>query len=480
MINGIIVRRLAVGAALASMTLGLAGCSGGGGSSSSANTTPTLVTLPEYQALRANTVSTAASTVPDAATMEALVAANNSMAVEQLRISLALEAYGYSAGNTVAAPPLTYAALRTLGAAASGDSLAEISSHFDLAPSPYEAAEQTGRVTSLWWADRGRHFRTEFLSATDALGPEPRLAGWSAAETGFADGSAASDAALAQSFAATGAGLSLGEFSTPTNIRLLANHTLTSNAAWDTVTPFEGVFNRVRLPLLRLTSGVTRYIGTDYTADLVRSGDLHVMTLRPASAGLANFAASRLALALDEAVRGLLVNPAVPATGEMLLPQADISLVFPSDASMGLFGVSQVYSETLANLKNLDGLGGTYAQTQSAAKLHIAANGLELQAAHAMAFTFSPRNVNGPTYGSSDSSYGVTSTLGNIAQTCVWPTPDLTSFFLVILDTRRQVVSLAAIQSLPGTAVTPVCTSSLTSSAVLAPKFQLWTPVDPK
>ena len=464
------------GVAAAAALVALTGCGGGSGSASVQSSDPTQasaipevlptvltipevlatqLTIPAYKALRVRTVAIG-SPVPDVATMAALTADNHHLAVAQLKASLAGGAI-----NLAVAPPLTYAVLRSLGLAASGDSLAEISRNFDLAPTPFVASQQTSRVASQLWADRGRQFRAEFLSATDTFGPWPRLAAWSADEAGFAAASAASDSAFTQSLAAA-SGLSIDWFGAQTNIRLLMAHSLAANAGWGALAPFNGIFERapndlVLLPLLRLTDGVSRFAGADFTADLLAGGDLHLMTLRPASGTLTDFAATRLEPALAEAVQALLSGGAAPAAGEMLLPRADIALALQADGPLRRAGVAQVYDEVLANLPGLDGLGGTYVQTASpAAALHIAADGLSLQAADALAFTFSPRNLHGPTNGSSA---GAVFTLGNAFPlgTCVWPATDLRSFFLVLLDTRHWVVSFAAIQSLPGAAVAPAC-----------------------
>jgi len=417
---------------------------------------PVSATVPEYKALRASTGPLVGGAAPDAAALAAMAADNRDWAVAQL-----LPDVGDVNYNPAVIPALTYAVLRSLGAAADGDSLAQINSHFDLATPPYLAARQTGRVAAQWWAERGQRLRTEFLSATDALGPWPRLAAWSAEEAGFADGSARSDATLAQALSAASSGLSVGAFGDTTHIRLLAAHSLSANTGWSAVIPFEGIFERspedlLRLPLLRLTAGVTRHSGADFTADLLHAGDLRLMTLRPAAGSLQAFAAGRLGPALAEAIDALLADGAAPAAGEMLLPLGNIGLTLHADAPLRRAGVSQVFDEVNANLRGLDGVGGTYAQAVSPTATLRIADGLTLQAAHALAFTFSPRNVNGPSYGSVGFSTFFPDMSFNFG-TCVWPTPDLRSFFAVILDAQRWVVSVAAIQSLPGTPVTPIC-----------------------
>jgi hypothetical protein len=382
------------------------------------------------------------------------VAENHHLAVAQLQRDLMSDI-----SNPLVIPPLTYATLRSLSAAARSDSLAEISDHFDLAATAYMAAQQTGRVSSHWWSQRGARFRSEFLWATDAIGPWPRLAAWSADETGFADGSAISDPGLTLALSAIGIGSSIGVFADTAHIRMLVAHSLSASINWETVTPFDGVFERgvddmIRLPLLRLSAGVTRHSRSDFVADVIRSADLQVMTIRPSSGTLQDFATNRLEAALADAVEALLADGATPPVGEMLLPQMDLALPLQADGPLRSAGVLQVFDETFANLRGLDGIGGIYAQVHSpAGALRIAPDGLALQAGDAIAFTFSPHNVNG----GGSASAGLTASSGSYFQ-CVWPAPDLRAFFLVVLDKQGWVVALAAIDAPPGTQVTPQCT----------------------
>lgn len=239
-------------------------------------------------------------------------------------------------------------------------------------------------------------------------------------------------------------------------------HSMSANAGWTALVPFDGIFERgthdlLRLPLVRLTAGVTRHLGIDFTADVLAGGGLSLMVLRPSTGTLTEFATSRLETALAETVLALLPNAVAPIAGEILLPQVDVALALQADEPLRRGGVTQVYDEVLANLKGLDGVGGTYVQTAApAATLHIATDGLSLRAAHALAFTYSPRNINGPNYSSGSSSF--TSVTGSfVLGTCVWPAPDLRSFFLVLLDARHWVVSLAAVQAPPGATVSPTC-----------------------
>ena len=458
------------------LSLILAGCGGGGGggdqgaqngstpvaetpstgvpvspSPDGSTGTASLVTLPQYTALRAASSATPAAPTVDAST--ALLAANQHLAVEQLKQVLP------DNDNVAVVPPLTLAVLRSLGAAASGTSLAEIGKVFDLSPTPYASLQQTGHVASQWWAERGQRLRTGFLSTIDTpkLGSPPATSSF--AESGFGDGTAGSDSAFMQGLMAASADLSLNAFDAPANIRLLALHSLNAKTDWNVVRPFDGVFERgandmLRLPMVRVSNGVVRHVGADFTADLLKAGDYGLLTLRPASGALDTFASTRLESALAESVLALMSAGATPASGEMVLPLLDSKLPFEADGPLRLAGVNQVYDKVNAELRNLDGVGGNYVQTASPASvLRIAADGLTMHAAQATAFTFSPRNVNGPTAGSGMTRFTAPSffCLG----TCVWPAPDLRSFFIAVLDQRGWVVSIIAIRTLDGSKVEP-------------------------
>ncbi len=428
---------------------------------------PTQLTVPEYLARRNTGVITATDPFPDAAAMAALAAANRKLAVAQLAADMAINSnYSSFAINAVVVPPLTYALLRDLTAASSGDTLTQIkNSGFDTAPVQYVATLQTSRVTHQLWADRGRRFRTGFFQSTDTLGPWPRLKAWQAAETDFASGSFTTDFALTKGLAAASDKLSPANLPGPTrNIRAVVANSVSEQANWGAVTPFEGVFDRgitkhdlVRLPLLRVTAGVKRFAGADFTADVLPMADgLQLMTLRPQVGKLQDFSKTRLEAALAEAVQGLLGSGATPAAGEMMLPKVDIDLPMDSKAALSRAGITLPFDEVNANFRSLDGLGGIYAVPAfSGASLKVGNDGLTLKAADAMAFTFSPSNVFGPTFSSGSQIPGFSSLTFDLF-TCLWPKADMRSFFMVILDSRGWVVSIAAIEAPPGTTVQPV------------------------
>lgn len=140
---------------LVSAALVLTACGGGGGSTpvASSDTSPvaspvtvpvtstdtgtlatpaSTLTVAQYKVLRGASVDGGA-VAADAAEQAALRAEDIALAVGETQQFSSLE-------NTVVLPPLNRASLRALGAAASGESLAQLAAHFDLAPTPAAAA----------------------------------------------------------------------------------------------------------------------------------------------------------------------------------------------------------------------------------------------------------------------------------------------------------------------------------------------------
>ncbi len=429
------------------------------------------LTVTEYKASRSPSTAVATDPIPSAAALANLAAANRRMAVAQLSAQLPAGA----SGNPAVVPPLTYSAFRTLTAASRGDTLAQLkSSGFDTAPVQYVAALQTNRVTSQLWADLGRRFTPEFLAATDTTGPWPRLAAWSASETSFGDGRFATDTALISALAQVDPNLNPSALPGPTNnLRLVAANSVTEKASWAAVIPFDGIFDGgknkhdlLQMPMVKVTAGVKRFAGTDFTADAMpMSGGLQLVSLRPNASALttplSTYSSTRLEAALSEVIQGLLAVGAKPVAGEMILPKVDINLEIDPKGPLVRAGISLPFDEVNANFRNLDNQGGVYARPFfSSASLRVGNDGLTVKAADATAFTFSPLNIFGPNFGSAGSIFTFTAATDSShinfnLFTCTWPAPDLRTFFLIVLDGQGSVVSLSAIQTPPGTEVQP-------------------------
>lgn len=255
------------------------------------------------------------------------------------------------------------------------------------------------------------------------------------------------------------------------NIRLVTANTVTEKASWAAVTPFDGIFDGgknkhdlLQMPMVKVTAGVKRFAGTDFTADAMpMAGGLQLISLRPNASALttplSTYSSTRLEAALSEAIQGLLAVGAKPVAGEMILPKVDINLEIDPKGPLVRAGISLPFDEVNANFRNLDNQGGVYARPVfSSASLRVGNDGLTVKAADATVFTFSPLNIFGSFFGSVSGnvvviSGGIDATFGLF--TCTWPTPDLRSLFLIVMDAQSNVVSIAAIQTPPGTEVLP-------------------------
>jgi hypothetical protein len=275
---------------------------------------------------------------------------------------------------------------------------------------------QTNRVQSTWQAETSRRFRTAFMAAVDLLGPVQRLATWNGAE-----------AVLGQ------------------DIRLVALHKQAVTHPLTGAIAFEGVFDLgdnlgyANLPMLRVTQGIKRHSSANYTADLASSGNLTWAMIRPVAGRLENFGSAALQTALDELLQ-LRSGSASWPDGEWVLPPGEMSLTHAPDRPLRQGGVTLAFDNTLANLKNLDGQGGTYVETPVMLGLWKASpSALSLSAEQQTVFRFNPLNIFSSGSGNFSTSFNQ----------CNAPQPDTRSFFLVVLDAQGWVVQIAAVQSPP-------------------------------
>ena len=438
------------GSTAASGSTGTAGSGSTTSATAGAAAAAETLTAAQYQAIRSS--GQGAAPEPAAQALAALRTADQALALAQWAAPVAGTARPslFTGINEVVMPPLTYASARALRAAARGDSLAQmtekLAGRIDLAPDAAAAAWQLSRVRSTAWSAVGFKMARDFLTTIDA-----GTAGWDLSEADFAGGGPFAAAQVA----------AMGSFAATNDIRLLLSHELSLTARWPTATAFDGLFERgfhdlLAVRLVRLADGVKRLNGSDFSADMLASGDLRVISLRPSSGDLTTFANHRLSAALTTAVQTLVIDGGGGA-GEMLLPLGTVSLDLAVDANLSDAGVTTVFDEVNANLKGLDLLGGTYAQVRSSlAQLEIAADGLSLKAAHSLAFIFSPRNIHGPSNGVS-----LTISNGSFVFSCyvdpsyVWPAADLRSLFLIVVDSRGALLALSTLNRPAGTAFSP-------------------------
>ncbi|WP_284616106.1 hypothetical protein [Aquabacterium humicola] len=414
-----------LGAALAFV---LAACGGGGGDSGSTDRAPSAppaapatTTLADYLKSRADRVTVMGYPEPSAEERAWLFDDSRERAVAQVARSLV------SWPNAVALPPLQASFVQTVGAAARGDTLAELrQAHPGVAPGFYASMRRTAGVHRELSALTGTRLLPEFLAATDSFGPLPPLAHWSAEEV------------------ADPRGLS----SHGSDVRLVVSDRINVDLALPRGEAYEGLVvgadgSRSSLAVLELTDGVVQHRAADYAAQALRVGQHLLVKIEPAVVPLRTFAESRLSAALSEVVHtvGSPTLVALPP-GKMLLPRQGMSVDGREASSNGL---ASAFDELRADLRGLDG-GGTYLKADNGPSgLWMEAGALSMYGSHTTTFIHSIRNPHAP-----DTSSGGSVLVNPV--TCPERVVALRPFFIVVLDADRRVVALAAMGAIASTA----------------------------
>ena len=364
--------------------------------------------------------------------------------------------------NAMSLPPLHFAHLELLRSAAAGDTLSEINR---VAPAPADAAVITGLtsdVTRRVWGQTGAPFLTSWLSASDGSGSHPTVGPWLGYEIDFAALADLDDGAFKQSLISYGGALSLSGFAASALTRMLVDDNLDVPFAWPAVEVFDGVFvdsrhDRWAMPMVRLRDSVKLFRGSNYRADMVARGGLTLLVIRPdpqdPNEGHDVFARRHLDRALSDSLAAYGAGgPFVLTPGEIVLPAVAMGFsATRSGTSTLTFGNASPYNEITANLRALDGAGGTYAQRQRAATaVEVGATGLRVYGAELTAFTFSPANINGPGSSTGSSFDSGTFTFTFVTRpVCPSTEADTRGFFLALVNANRMLVSLASVAYAP-------------------------------
>jgi hypothetical protein len=448
------------------VAMGLSGCGGGDSQPDSSNRTSQVPdveqssTVSAYTAAQAsNAPAISTSSLDEQLIPSALGDITRQLAVEDMTSQL-------DAGNVSVAPALTLAHLNLLVAAARGDSLAHLTAAFPQDATTAGAVStwlgQSGSVSRQLWAQRGQTFLLSFLDRA-SFGGMTSSANWQGGETGFADASVGNDEAVNRAFST--ANSELMAYSVDHLTHLVVVDAIKPHLSWPVAEVFTGrflddnAFSQV-LSMVRVTQGVVQYAESGFVADALTLDGVTVMTITPSAGSLKDFLTGQhLDLAIKNSVTALLDSPSSAnlPQGRLVLPAAsNLRIPLNVDALLRKRQVADwAYGEVIANFKGLDGVGGTYVKLQSpASHLKINAQGLTMEAASAVQFIFSERNINGSS-GDSGSSSGVILTVGPRVHgiTCAEP-PDLRTKFLAILDSRRILISLTALNQPDGMSVT--------------------------
>lgn len=445
--------RRASGLAVLWAACALSACGGGGGGGEGKSGTQAAAgepssTVSAYAAQRGS----AAPTV-SALDAPAIADATRLLAIEDLQGRVDEASSGSTAlDNQLALPPLDLAHAATLLAAARGQTASQLQQRFTLTPA-VDAWLRTGSpVARQVWSQRGAPVLLSFLRQVDFTGPANR-GNWQAGDIGFPSIETGFVAALAQ------ASEDLYPYLFDTDTRLAVVDALKSRITWPEAQVIQGRFQddggySRHVSVVVVTQGVVRHAGTGYAANAYTAGGRTVLAIVPdGSTSLRGFLSSGQ---LDQAIRESAAAVQGPAAaslpaGELRLPQGKAGLKPSVDGWLRRRGADLAYNEIQADMRGLDGQGGTYVRMhRPPSLLKVDAAGFALDSAYAAAFTYSPRNVNGPGGGGGTSAGVIISVdTGPDFEHCS-PTPELRSFFLVVLDENAAVLSLAAISQVDG------------------------------
>lgn len=429
-------------AGAAALALLLAGC-GGGGSAEPAASTSDATTAPAPDTSGTPVVSAADPVVPTqtlpqylasasapaaAPTIGAAAQAQNYNDSRLLANALLSQAMGASgAFGVVAVPPLVYAQLDLWRAAASGDTLAQLNRLFPATADPALAQARSHPVVRELSAAAGAGFTPAFLDASRLPNLDEQSQRWRVGESTFGD----------------------------PNLRLQVQDKVSQHLDLPTPQAFQGVFQGEDLLLLsqsmvRIDAGVRHVAGSDHEAEVLDLGARRLIALRPLAGTLADFVAQgRWVPALDQVNDRLGAGQATP--GSLVLPDS-MGTYMKHREWLGQQGLDLPFDLVNANLRALDGQGGTHVETsESGGGLKLGATGLDFSASTTSSFLFSPLNVNGP-----GSSFGVVISVGGGTSRppggppdCPHADVDLRPFFLVLIDEFKAVQWAAAILNLP-------------------------------
>ena len=396
---------------------------------------PGAVTLAQYLASKPARVSDSvpAPALSDAQRQQVMqISAQRSVDVLLRAMALAPSAVN---ANAAAVPAVIAGHVELLRQAAAGDTLTKINTQWPpLADAAVTAALTAPMVRSMW-VQTGFEPLASFLSGTDDSAPTRPLQAWSAANTDMVE----------SAYLQSGPVFAMSAYP---NTRVAVLDQFLDNAVWPEAVPFGGVFlgddgSRRATPLIRLNSGIGLYRGSNFRADLLRQGQRTLFQIRPDpdDTKLVDFARNgRLLRALNELSQAFAPGATTLVTsGEMLLPVLSSASGRNLAAQVGpatSAALALATDEINANMKRLDGQGGTYATAgESPPQLAITSAGVSIRTSLAMSLRYSPLNVNGP---GGNVTYGAGTMLVNVqVGTCPHNNAaDLRSFILAQLDER--------------------------------------------
>lgn len=347
------------GPALLALAL-LAGCGGGGGDSELA---------PGATSFRAY----AASAGGDTATPAALTAAEKEEVARLSRewaVATLVPPGGGVGSNEVVIPSLHFARAQAVAAAAAGDTLAQLRLSVPAASPGVQAALMRG-LTRTISAGPDAAVTESFMRSVTAAG---QVAPWAALT-------------LDQLSAATQAG--------EPRLRLRIRDEFRPSVPWPQVVAFDGVFInaggvRLQVPMLRVSGQLRRSTSANMTAMALALPQGRWLVRITPTGPMAQWSAAELQAALAGATADVLGTGGATSGGELVLPAATDFTALGMDDQRGL---TLAQDRVQADLRGLDGRGGTYAELSVGhAGLSLGAAGLTCHGSTTASFVYSPFN----------------------------------------------------------------------------------------
>lgn len=274
--------------------------------------------------------------------------------------------------NAVTVPPLYFALAHTVASAARGETLAAL--RLKVAQ-PSNANVESGLMQGVARrvsAAPDAVFSGEFMNAISMAG---RPGTWQSLEL---------------------RALSAAVVAADPKLRLSIYDQVGRHWPWAQVQPFSGTFAGhgmlLNVPMLRISGFVLRHVTATYAAVGMPLPDSTWLIQVTPGAALAEWPASSLSGALADVAAAIAARPvSAAAAGDMVLPVGFAGSAVGMDDRRGM---ALAMDHVNANLKGLDGVGGTFLNAPTgSAHLSLAADGLRYGGDQYMGFVFSASNV---------------------------------------------------------------------------------------
>lgn len=362
---------LAVLAAVAAL---LSACGGGGGDEAK-TATPTAPT----EAAAVSYATYVQSLTADASGAAQPLSASERAELARLSREWAAAQLGAVADdgkNPFVLPPLHFARLQAVGAAAQGSTLSELQPAYPVPASGRIAAALLRDVTRTVDASPQLLVKPAFLDALAARQQPGMLAGIRFEQ------------------------LSAGAQAAEPDLRLRVSGEQNWSGSWVRATPFNGVFEsapgmRSRMPMIRIEAPLLHENLGDVELDaLALPQGRWLLRLTPTQRPVAQWRAADIDASLARAGAAVAArNPQTLAAGVLALPRG---MSFAAAGLDDLRGLGEASDKVRADLRGLDGRGGTYAGFGAGkASLTLDETGLALRGGSTTSFIYSPQNVVG-------------------------------------------------------------------------------------